>query len=191
MEQVLPGGLVFFKAFSTVRASGAVCPCGFLGYYEVEILHTAASNTQFGFCSLEWPAKKGPSDDGVGDDGPSWGVDGDRVLKWHKGENVPFGGQWRAGDVVGLACDLQAGSRRMLVSLNGDFNPPYGAVFDLPAAGLEGGLCPALTADSGLYRCNLGGGLPFRHAPPSTEYRAMATVDLCGGSGNNDEVDPA
>ncbi len=78
------------------------------------------------------------------------------------------------GDVVGLACDLRAG--RMLVLLNGDFAPPYGAAFDLPAAGLEGGLCPALSAMSGLFRCNLGGGRPFRHAPPSPEYRAMAAA---------------
>ena len=60
----------------------------------------------------------------------------------------------------------------MLASLNGDFSPPYGAAFDLPPAGLEGGLCPALTARSGLYRCNLGGGgRPFRHAPARTNPR--------------------
>ena len=76
------------------------------------------------------------------------------------------------------ACDLRGGGGggQMLVSLNGDFAPPYGAAFDLPAAGLEGGLCPALTARTGLYRCNLGAGRPFRHAPPSLEYRAMAVA---------------
>ena len=173
LVQVFARGLVSFKAFSTVRAGGTVCQWGGLGYYEVEILH-AGSGTQFGFCSLKWPANKGHVGNGVGDDGPSWGVGGDRVFKWHEGENGPFGGRWRDGDVVGLACYLRGGGGRMLVSLNGDFAPPYGAAFDLPAAGLEEGLCPALTAMTGLFRCTLGAGRPFRHAPPSPEYRARA-----------------
>ncbi len=177
-EQLFARGLAFFREFSTVRAGNAVCPLGVLGYYEVEILHTE-SCTKFGFCSSGWLAKTGDSGEGVGDDCLSWGVDGDLALKWHAGESLPFGGRWRAGDVVGLACDLRA--RRMLVSLNGDFSPPYGATFDLPAAGLEGGMCPALSARSGLYRCNMGGwpaGLPFRHPPPTPEYRSMAAAGL-------------
>ena len=90
-----------------------------------------------------------------------------------------MGGPWREGDVVGLACDLRAG--RMLASLNGDFGPPHGAAFALPAAGLEAGLCPALTAQSGLFRCSLGC-RPFRHAPPSPEYLSMAEAG--GGDGD-------
>ncbi len=155
-----------------------MCPWGGLGYYEVEVLR-AGFATQFGFCSPGWPAKKGPTGDGVGDDGLSWGVDGQRVLKWHEGPKGRFGGLWQEGDVVGLACDLRADRMRMLVSLNGDFAPPYGAAFDLPAAGLRGGLCPALSARAGLFRCNLGGeptGRPFRHAPPCPEYLARATA---------------
>ena len=120
------------------------------------------------------------SGQGIGDYGLSWGVDGDRAIKFHEGRKGPFGGRWRAGDVVGLACDLRGdgagGCGRMLVSLNGDFGPPYGVAFDLPTAGLDGGLCPALSARTGLFRCNLGGGRPFRHAPPSPEYRAMAAA---------------
>ncbi len=177
MTQLHARGLIAFRAFSTLRAGGTVCPWGGLGYYEVETL-SAGSATQFGFCSPEWPAEIGiSSGNGVGDDGPSWAVDGHRVLKWHAGPQGPFGGQWRVGDVVGLACDLRAG--RILVSLNGDFAPPYGAAFDLPAAGLEGGLHPALTAASGLFRCNLGGGSadrPFRYAPPSPEYCQIASA---------------
>ena len=183
MAQLHARGLVAFRAFSTVRAGGAVCPWGGLGYFEVEVLSPGAA-TQFGFCSPAWPAEMGYlSGNGVGDDGPSWGVDGDRILKWHQGSQGPLGGPWREGDVVGLACDLRgggaAGGGRMLVSLNGDFAPPYGAAFDLPAEGLEGGLCPALSAMTGLFRCNLDGGpagRPFRHAPPSPEYCAMAAA---------------
>jgi hypothetical protein len=53
---------------------------------------------------------------GAGDDDLSWAVDGDRMSKWHgvAGAQQPFGTQWRAGDVVGLACDLSgaAGGER-------------------------------------------------------------------------------
>jgi hypothetical protein len=178
-RQLHARGLVTFRAVSTVRAEGAVCPWGGLGYYEVEVL-SAVISPQFGFCSPDWPAEIGVfSSNGVGNDGLSWAVDGHRVVKWHAGESSPFGRHWREGDVVGLACDLRAG--RMLVSLNGDFAPPFGAAFELPAAGLEGGLCPALSAKFGLCRCNLGygpAGRPFRHAPPSPEYRPMASTGV-------------
>ena len=169
---MLARGLVAFRELATVRACGAVCAWGGLGYYEVEIVH-AGSGMRFGFCSPESPGEVSDGA-GVGDDDLSWGVDGDRGLKWHAGQDCLFGGRWRDGDVVGLACDLRAGSGggRILVSLNGNFAPPYGAAFELPAAGLQGGLMPALTAESGLFRLILAGGpagLPFRHAQPSPE----------------------
>jgi hypothetical protein len=178
-------GLVTFRAYSTIRAVSAVCPLGGLGYYEVEILHSdAGMNLRLGFCSPEWSAEtaSGPEADGegvsngVGDDGLSWGIDGSLALKWHNKESISFGGLWREGDVVGLACDMRAGSGRILVSVNGDFAAPYGTAFDLPAIGLDKGLCPAVSARSGLLRCNLGGGRSFRHAPPSQEYCAMAAA---------------
>ncbi len=182
MEQLLAQGRDAFRKFSTVLASGKLFLLGDLGYYEVEVLH-AGRYTQFGFCSLEWPARKGYSRKGVGDDDLSWGVDGDRALKWHEGSNEAFGGWWRAGDVVGLACDLRDGGRRMLVSLNGDYSPPYGAAFDLPLEGLEGGLCPTLSARTG---CNLGAGRLFRHAPPSPECLAMVAMGALDGGGYSD-----
>jgi hypothetical protein len=114
----------------------------------------------------------------VGDDGLSWGVEGSSALKWHADEFSPFGGLWKDGDVVGLACDLRTGGGRIMVSLNGDFAPPYGAAFDLsvPAADLEGGLCPVLSAVSGVFYCNFGVGAPFRYAPPSPEYSVMTAA---------------
>ncbi len=160
-----------------------MCPLGGLGYYEVEVLCPGRA-AQFGFCILSWPTGPGYNK-GVGNDsdGLSWGVDGDSALKRHKGHQRLFGRQWQEGDVVGLACDLRTG--RMLVSLNGNFAPPYGKAFDLPMTKLKawGGLCPALTAASGLFRCNLVGaaaGRPFRHAPPSQEYLAMAMAGEWG-----------
>ncbi len=66
--------------------------------------------------------------------------------------------------------------RRMLVMLNSDFDEPYGAAFDLPAAGLEGGQCAVLTATAGVLFCNFctccSSGRPFRHPLPCTEYSA-------------------
>ncbi len=69
----------------------------------------------------------------------------------------------------------------MLASLNGDFAPPYGAAFDLPA-GLPG-LCPALSAGSGLFQCRLGGLRPFRYAPPSPDYQPMASFRVAAQVG--------
>ena len=114
---------------------------------------------------------------GVGDDGQSWGVDGARICKWHRGDHVPFGCVWRKGDVIGLACELPsaAGGRgRILVSVNGNFSPPNGAAFDLPP-GLDG-LHPAFSCHLGAVRCNLGGdpARPLRHAPPAPDFMPMA-----------------
>ena len=69
----------------------------------------------------------------------------------------------------------RADGGRILVSVNGDFSHPNGAAFDLPADLF--GLHPAFTCLAGAVRCNLGGdpARPLRHAPPATDYRAMAT----------------
>jgi hypothetical protein len=123
---------------------------------------------QFGFADLGWGVAGGP---GAGLDNQSWAVDGHRISKWHGGARQPFGTQWRAGDVIGLACDLSgAAGGAVLVSVNGDFAPPNGAAFPLPP-GLPG-LRPVLTAGSGRFRCNLAG--PFRYAPPSPGYAGLA-----------------
>jgi hypothetical protein len=59
------------------------------------------------------------------------------------------------------------------VSVNGSFAPPHGAAFDLPEG--AAGLCPALSAGFGAFRCNFGSGAtPFRHAPPDPGFRPMA-----------------
>ena len=54
--------------------------------------------------------------DGVGDDseGHSWGYDGYRQQKWHRGVGAPYGPQtgtiWRAGDVIGCMLELFGGA---------------------------------------------------------------------------------
>ena len=172
---VVRDGRVTFRQFASVRAAG-LCPARARGYYEVEVL-SELSYPQLGFCSGEWGRVEGYVNAGVGDDEESWGVDGDRMLKWHRGDGGRFGSAWRRGDVVGLACDLQpagGGGGRLLVSVNGDFAPPNGAAFDLPP-GLAG-LHAALTCGAGAVSCNLGGdpARPLRHSPPAPGFRPMA-----------------
>jgi hypothetical protein len=85
-----------------------------------------------------------------------------------------------------LVCDLcggVAGGWRIIVSLNGDFAPPYGATFDLPPSGLEGGLCPALSAMTDLYRCNLGDGpVPPSPAVPGVQRHSRRGHDGLAGT---------
>ena len=183
------GGTSVFHTFASVRGD-CLCPAGAKGYYELEVL-VEPSCPQWGFCSVEWERvddciRCEVGDDkewsgeyiGVGDDKESWGVDGDRVLKWHGGEQGPFGRAWRKGDVIGLACELppveRDGRGRILVSVNGKFTPPNGAAFHLPP-GLAG-LHPAFSCASGAVRCNLGGdpARPLRHAPPAADFQPMA-----------------
>ena len=170
---------VFHTGFASV-CGDCLCPAGAKGYYELQVV-VEPSAPRWGFCSGEWARTE--EHEWVGHDKESWGVDGDRVLKWHSGDQGPFGRTWCKGDVIGLACELPpitfsggcGCGGRILVSVNGDFSPPNGAAFDLPADLF--GLHPAFTCLAGAVRCNLGGdpARPLRHAPPATDYRAMAT----------------
>jgi hypothetical protein len=132
---------------------------------------------QFGFCG-EWVRTDGHAAAGVGDDSESWGVDGAQACAWHAQSRRDFGGTWRAGDVIGLACDLRAaggggGGGRLWVSVNGSFAPPYGAAFDLPAAVLR--LYPALSARAGRVRYNFGPA--WAHAPPGAGYGVFEAAE--------------
>ena len=169
---------VFHAGFASVRGN-RLCPAGAKGYYELEVL-VEPSSPQWGFCSGEWARVDEYSGEGVGDDKESWGVDGDRMRKWHSGDQGPFGSAWHKGDVIGLACELPpvegafGGRGRILVSVNGKFTPPNGAAFHLPP-GLAG-LHPAFSCSFGAVRCNLGGdpARPLRHAPPAADFQPMA-----------------
>jgi hypothetical protein len=182
--------LVLFRHWSTVRASQFFCPTGEAGYYELQ-LESEVLYPQWGFSNKAFDQ----IDDehmspGVGDDGSSWGVDGQRLFKWHNGRS-PFAGRaWQKGDVIGLACDLRSGSHAVAaqdvqqdpaviarggsiwVSLNGDFSPPYGLVFRLPE-GLEG-LFAAFTTQNGAVRCNLGEE-SFKYAPPAEGFKPISS----------------
>jgi len=96
-----------------------------------------------------------------------------RQCKWHNGK-VAYECQWKAGDVVGLACDLE--EMHMHVSVNGCFGAPNGLVFHLDADTVQHGLYAAFTGNSGTVRCNLGA-MTFQHAPPSADFKAFVDFD--------------
>jgi hypothetical protein len=197
---------LFNNIFSTVRASGFMCPPGSAAYYELHVLR-AGTSTQLGFCSEAF--KRGDLDTnvGVGDDEASWGVDGVRLLKWHAGES-PFGGRkWQEGDIIGLACDLGSGSDSAHQNQD-ESSPPNmenhgsetcnmaeagrggGSIwvslngdFSLPYGlvfHLEegvGGLFAAFSSGRGYVRCNLGEE-PFKHAPPDESFKPMCSFPV-------------
>jgi hypothetical protein len=173
-----------FRWLATVRCGGVVCPAGARGYYEVEVILGGFRGPRVGFCTADFTGHEGYSRFGVGDDAESWAVDGESAAKYHRGgpsdvadQRCPFGGKWRAGDVVGLACDVAGGNSvaaggRILVSVNGDWATPFGPAFDLRPG--VAGLHPALSASFGRFRVNLGDTSPFKFAPPSPDFRPMA-----------------
>jgi ankyrin repeat protein len=153
---------VEFFAFSTAR-SWLMCLPGSKAYYELEVI-SSGGNYQWGFCIPKWTSYDSYVGLGVGDDADSWGVDGDRQLKWYDGTDA-FPVEWKEGDVIGLACDLD--ESKMLVSLNGSWDDPNGIVFELPTE-LEG-LQPAFTSQRGLLSYNFGE-QEFKFSPPDDSY---------------------
>ena len=105
------------------------------------------------------------------DDAHSWAVDGTRQRKWHN-DGETYACTWQAGDVIGLACDLDA--MRMHVSVNGSFAAPNGVVFELAPDAVRDGLFAAFSGHTGKVRYNFGE-VPFQYAPPSADYQAFAS----------------
>ena len=164
--------VAFAHSFVTVR-SAQRCPLGAKGYYELEILDRDDLNPQYGFASPAFERVLGASEEGVGDDEHSWAVDGARQCKWHNG-NEAYPCTWNVGDVIGLACDLDA--MQMHVSVNGSFAAPNGAVFELDPDAVHDGLFAAFSGVSGKVRYNFGEA-PFQHAPPAADYQAFAAFE--------------
>ncbi len=199
-DVVIKADQVRFNHFATVGASDYVCASGSAGYYELHVLRMGEA-LQWGFCSEDFEQCDKKTRNGVGDNEFSWGIDGDRLLKWHRKSSELGGRQWQEGDVIGLACDLRCGIKAQLckrkhsedsddidedetghsggsiwVSLNGDFSPPYGLVFHLEED--LTGLFAAFSSDSGIVRCNLGQE-PFKHAPPGEGFEPMCSFRRC------------
>jgi hypothetical protein len=164
--RALPFGEVSDGTDITLR-SRQRCPMGSKGYYELEILECDTYYPRYGFASSSFQSVRGASAGRVGDDEHSWAVDGENHQARHKGERKAYECQWKTGDVVGLACDLDG--MQVLVSVNGSFAPPNSLVFELAAHDVHGGLFAAFSARRGELRYNLGQA-PFKYAAPSSEF---------------------
>ena len=161
--------------FVTMR-SRQQCPVGSKGYYEI-LLIKSITYPQWGFASACFARYCGFSDQGVGDDEHSWAIDGHRKLQCHNGIAGIWEGSWKEGDVIGLACDLTQETMQMLVSVNGNFKPPCGLVFNLDPKLVGSGLFAAfsgLSSDEwkGEMQYNLGE-TPFQHKAPSKDYKSF------------------
>lgn len=166
--------LRFYSDATAVLSYG--CPSGVCAYYEITI-RTPGLWPQFGLCSAEFVTRFRQqkahlaANEGVGDTDDSWAVDGVRHKKWN-GSNSPWNVSWRQGDVIGIACNMRL--RQMIVSLNGDYTPPNGIVFELPQTAHV--VYPALfTSAEGHLRANVGHE-PFKYAFPDQEYMPFASL---------------
>lgn len=154
---------IVFGSFDTVGAITNGATKGKI-FYEVEMIDLDEGIQQFGWADQAFEKEDGPTGEGVGDDPHSYGVDGTRMQRWHNG-STDYGLEWSAGDVLGCAADLDGGS--ISFGLNGNWEMPMGVAFDTITP--QGGLYPALTANSGVFCVNLGS-RPFKFGPPNEMY---------------------
>ena len=123
------------------------------------------------------PLGTSEDDQSVTDAGDMGGLDASETTEW--------GGVWKVGDVIGVACDLDRGV--MLVSVNGDFSPPNGVAFGKGVKpGLVAGdrLFPIIFGRSVKVVYSFGGGaarplrfVPEGYAPVQTETAAAFRLD--------------
>ena len=159
---------ISFGADCTVR-SRQQCPVGSKAYYELEFKHSL--QVRFGFASAAFALQRGQT---VGDTAGSWAVDHYKA-KFNQGDREEYPCQWKKGDVIGLACDLQA--MQMLVSVNGSFVAPNGHVFDLAPDVVRSGLFAAFSCRNGTVGYNLGE-VPFKYDPPAADYCAFVKFGM-------------
>jgi len=170
-----------FNWFSTIRSTFS-CPRGSKGYFELEILDIGEKyRHRYGFATGRCKRVPGVSNAGLGDDDQSWAVSGKGNKARHNGNAQPYACNWRAGDVVGLACDLSLDNTQILVSVNGSYSTPNGSIFKLDPATVHDGLFAAFSGASGKVRCNFGE-QPFKHAPPSAGFSPFADFRVRSGN---------
>jgi len=154
-----------------------------LGYYEIELLEGDGLYPQFGFAVAAFARVLRASDESVG--GDSWAVDGKNKYTKHKGKIGRYKcDQWKNGDVISLACDLD--KMKVHVSLNGSFAAPHGVVFVLAPEAVGDGLFAAFSSSYSKVRYNIGEA-PFRHAPPAADFQAYAAFEQTVGEEFEDE----
>eukprot|EP00937_MAST-01D_sp_MAST-1D-sp2_P000642 g642.t1 len=155
-------------------------------YYEITVRCAPGSPMcpQLGWAGANFVVHA--SQDGVGDDTSSWGVDGVRVKAWHGGPKS-FGKEWKDGDVIGVAADLEpptpdaAPANTLRFSHNGSWDEPMGAAFE--RISYVHGIRPALTLGRN-FACEVNfGEKPFVHAPPPLPGSKATKGDSGAGGG--------
>ncbi|KAL9952450.1 hypothetical protein ACROYT_G039709 [Oculina patagonica] len=101
---------------------------------------------------------------GCGDDEHSWAFDGMRRLKWHNNVKEQYGRQWKAGDVICIAVNLE--EKEVSFGLNGDWEGEMGCAFS--GVTFEGAVYPCMSLMRGeRVQINLGTKTnPFIYPPP-------------------------
>lgn len=101
---------------------------------------------------------------GCGDDEHSWAFDGMRCFKWHNNRKEQYGRHWKAGDVIGIAVNLE--EKEISFGLNGDWGGEMGRAFS--GVSFDGGVYPCLSLMRGeRVQINLGTETnPFACTPP-------------------------
>ena len=125
---------------------------------------------QIGWADVQFKASS-VDGKGAGDDAHSWAFDGYRCLKWHLNQKESFGKKWNAGDVIGIAIDLDDG-KCISFSLNGDWDV-IGIAFE--NIKFSNAVFPCITLLRGeRVELNLGvDSNPFEFSPPSSEYKSL------------------
>ena len=154
-----------FLGFPTVGAPESLAESGIL-YYEFEIVG-GLFEAQMGFATRDFAIGVDErTDEGVGDDAHSWGVDGSRGLLWcdgsHPDHNSTWPCQWSVGDVIGLAHNVDLG--KVAVSKNGNWSREDGCGVVLEGDVFKVAVYPAMSASSGTVSHCLSA--PFKHGPP-------------------------
>lgn len=116
VEAIEKTSFLTFGQPSLARSSGR-------WYYEVEV--TKADYPQVGWADMDFEHFCETTENGVGDDNHSWGVDGVRQMKWQKDlEDGEWDVVWARPVIVGCAVNLDPGSGpSMLFAADGEWAP--------------------------------------------------------------------
>ena len=107
------GSLVFISsAFCTAALPNEAKVAGRVRYEVTlkELPPLSVLLLQMGWATEGFAPISTETTDGTGDDIHSWGADGGRQTSWHNGPHGSYPVQWAAGDVIGVAANLDTGT---------------------------------------------------------------------------------
>jgi len=158
VEGVSAGG------FASVGCRGCLLSKG-KWYYELQLRTSGCMQVGWADAAYLGNAEVG---DGVGDGPHSWAYDGWRQYRWHDGI-CEWGARWSPGDVVGVACDLDA--RTISFYLNGR-GQEIGMGEAFSGISYSGGIFPCVSFNR-RERMQFNLGYKDFKFPPSSEYRPV------------------